>query len=219
MLKLMSNNNTKQQAGAESKEPRRQQTSPGSQQQPASPGSVSSAASAVSPARSGLPSPSPASSLSRTSPESVLSHAPPPPPPQLVPTSSQPPHNGSLASPAPSSSASSLSSPSPLNKLQSMHPFDYRKAERGGPESAARSPAEKAIPPSINPMRFPPGPPGYPLPPSFGVQYPGLTPYQVQLHSGIFPSNIDTGCCKTSGQLWKPVTDTFLKVLLIFLGS
>ena len=183
MLKLMSNNNTKQQAAADTKEPRRQQTSPGSQQQPASPGSVSSAASAVSPARSGLPSPSPASSLSRTSPESVLSHAPPPPPPQqAVPTSSQPPHNGSLASPATSSSASSLSSPSPLNKLQSMHPFDYRKAERGTPESAARSPAEKAIPPSINPMRFPPGPPGYPLPPSFGVQYPGLTPYQVQLY-------------------------------------
>ena len=61
MLKLMSNNNTKQQAAADTKEPRRQQTSPGSQQQPASPGSVSSAASAVSPARSGLPSPSPES--------------------------------------------------------------------------------------------------------------------------------------------------------------
>merc|ERR1719410_624206 len=32
MLKLMSNNNTKQQAAADTKEPRRQQTSPGSQQ-------------------------------------------------------------------------------------------------------------------------------------------------------------------------------------------
>ena len=28
-----------------------------------------------------------------------------------------------------------------------------------------------------------------------------------------------TGCCKTSGQLWKPVTDTFFEVFLMFLGS
>ena len=28
-----------------------------------------------------------------------------------------------------------------------------------------------------------------------------------------------TGCCKTSGQLWKPVTDAFFEVFLMFLGS
>ena len=28
-----------------------------------------------------------------------------------------------------------------------------------------------------------------------------------------------TGCCKTSGQLWKPVTDAFFKVFLMFLSS
>ena len=28
-----------------------------------------------------------------------------------------------------------------------------------------------------------------------------------------------TGCCKTSGQLWKPLTDSFLRVLLLILCS
>ena len=28
-----------------------------------------------------------------------------------------------------------------------------------------------------------------------------------------------TGCCKTSGQLWKPVTDAFFEVFLMFLSS
>ena len=28
-----------------------------------------------------------------------------------------------------------------------------------------------------------------------------------------------TGCCKTSGQLWKPIADAFFEVFLMFLGS
>ena len=112
----------------------------------------------------------------------------------LTPSSSAPPahphSNGSSGLPPPSSpsvsSSSSLPSPSPLNKLQSMHPFDYRKAatasDRRTPE-VPRSPVEKPLPPSISPMRafHQPGlPPGYPIPPSFGL-HPGMAPYQHQM--------------------------------------
>ena len=125
--------------------------------------------STVSPSRS---HPSPSSQ--RTSPESLSSQAPQP----LV-------HAGSNGTSSPSiSSSCSLPSPSPLNKLQSMHPFDYRKAaqERRTPEMS-RSPVEKPLPPSISPMRpfHPAGlPPGYPLPPSFSL-HPNMAPYQHQM--------------------------------------
>ena len=127
----------------------------------------------------------------RTSPEGGCYLQPPPP--SLTPSSSAlPPHSHSNGSglPPPSSpsvsSSSSLPSPSPLNKLQSMHPFDYRKAatasDRRTPE-VPRSPVEKPLPPSISPMRafHQPGlPPGYPIPPSFGL-HPGMAPYQHQM--------------------------------------
>ena len=61
-----------------------------------------------------------------------------------------------------------------------MHPFDYRKAGLAERAEVSRSPVEKPLPPSISPMRpFPsPGlPPGYPIPPSFGL-HPGMAPYQ-----------------------------------------
>ena len=199
MMKLMSNNNTKTSSSSDNSGSVKAAVSPGAASQPGlqptSPGSGgSSVSAAVSPARSHS-QPSPASSLSRTSPESVPSH----PQQQPVPTSSQHPSNGSLPSPVtPASSASSsasMTSPSPLNKLQSMHPFDYRKHERRTPDSVSRSPVEKPIPPSMAPMRFPHGPggpgiPGYPIPPSFGMgQFPGpggLSPYQHQLAAARF---------------------------------
>ena len=183
MMKLMSNNNQTKPISDSQKA-----ASPGSHgptsHQPTSP----SSSAGVSPVRS---HPSPVSSLSRTSPESVSSsHPQHQQQQQPVPTSSQ--HqpdqkNGSLPSPNTSSSTSSITSPSPLNKLQSMHPFDYRKQERKTPD-VPRSPVEKPIPPSMNPMRFPHGPgpmPGYPIPPSFGG-YPGLSPYQHQLAAARF---------------------------------
>ena len=174
MMKLMSNNNTNSKVGeGEAKQSSLVVSSPTSLQPPTSPASASSAP-ALSPARSHH---SPSSSHSRTSPESVLS-------PSSVPTVSQQPTNGSLSSPV--TSSSSITSPSPLNKLQSMHPFDYRKSERRTPE-IPRSPVEKPIPPSMSPMRLhQPGMPGYPVPPSFGVQYPGLSPYQHQLAAARF---------------------------------
>ena len=132
-----------------------------------------SSSSAVSPAAS---QPSPLSS-SRTSPECL--------PTQSLPTVSQPMNgtNPALLVPSPTTTSSSVSlpSPSPLNKLQSMHPFDYRKAERMTPD-IPRSPIEKPLPPSLSPMRFPGAglPPGYPIPPSFNM-HPGLSPYQQQM--------------------------------------
>ena len=200
MMKLMSNNNTKTSNTSDNTNSGgvKPAVSPGSASGLGGPVSPPGASSSVSPARSHS-QPSPASSLCRTSPESVSSH------PQPVPTSTsqqqQPSSNGSLPSPvATSSSASStasLTSPSPLNKLQSMHPFDYRKHERSTPDSQmSRSPVEKPVPASMAPMRFPHGPggpgmpPGYPIPPSFGLgQFPGpggLSPYQHQLAAARF---------------------------------
>ena len=87
----------------------------------------------------------------------------------------------SLPPPSPTTSNSSMTSPSPLNKLQSMHPFDYRKLERRTPE-ISRSSVEKPLPPSLSPMRFPPPglPPGYPMPPNFGM-HPGMASYHHQM--------------------------------------
>jgi len=158
MMKMMNNNKPGEPV---------KQTSPSL---PTSTSSANSPSSAVSPV---LSHPSPVSSQSRTSPESVSSH-------HTVPTSSLP-VNGSLPPPSPVTSSSSITSPSPLNKLQSMHPFDYRKSERRTPE-IPRSPVEKPLPPSMSPMRFhqPGMPPGYPIPPSFGV-HPSMAPYQHQM--------------------------------------
>ena len=206
MMKLMSNNNTKtnnSDNNSNNSGSVKAAVSPGSASGGQAPMSPPGGSSSVSPARSHS-QPSPASSQCRTSPESVSSH----PQQQPVPTSSsqqqqqQPSSNGSLPSPvATSSSASStvsLTSPSPLNKLQSMHPFDYRqKHEHTTPDSqVSRSPVEKPVPASMAPMRFPHGPappgmpPGYPIPPSFGMgQFPGpggLSPYQHQLAAARF---------------------------------
>ena len=133
-----------------------------------SPGSTSD----ISPVIHNQPSPL---SSSRTSPESISSLAVPISSPAVI---GAPP---SLPPPSPNTSTSSLVSPSPLNKLQSMHPFDYRKSERRTPE-VPRSPVEKPIPPSMSPMRFHQTglPPGYPIPPSFSLHH-GISPYQHQM--------------------------------------
>ena len=166
MLKLMSNNN--QSVGKPSVKTDSAAVAPVSPPQ----------SSSVSPARS---HPSPVSSLSRTSPDSLVKDNP----------------GQQSAVPAKPESVSSQNggspSPSPLNKLQSMHPFDYRKQEQaGGHIRPPQSPVEKPIPASMSPaMRFPhhgPGPiPGLPLPPSFGGHFPpGMSPYQAQLAAARF---------------------------------
>ena len=188
MMKLMSNNNTSKPpplGGDTSVKQQPVTSSPSSHGPP-----PTSPSSSVSPVRSHS---SPVSSLSRTSPESGLSQQQ-----SSVPTSSSGDrhfngHPSSSSLPSPSiTSSSSISSPSPLNKLQSMHPFDYRKQEQQR-EAIPRSPVEKPIPPSMSPMRFPghgpghgPGIPGYPIPPSFGGHYPGMSPYQHQLAAARF---------------------------------
>ena len=133
-----------------------------------SPGSTSD----ISPVIHNQPSPL---SSSRTSPESISSLAVPISSPAVIGATP------SLPPPSPNTSTSSLVSPSPLNKLQSMHPFDYRKSERRTPE-VPRSPVEKPLPPSMSPMRFHQTglPPGYPIPPSFSLHH-GISPYQHQM--------------------------------------
>ncbi len=153
----------------------------------------SSSLAALSPGNHSQASPLSASPVSCTTPSGPPQgggpHLIPPPHSTISPVSiSQMNGGGATSLPPPSSPTSSImTSPSPLNKLQSMHPFDYRKleqhAQRKTPEmprsSSSSSSIEKPLPPSLSPMRFPPppshglGPPGYPMPPNFGLHHPG----------------------------------------------
>ncbi|RZF45870.1 hypothetical protein LSTR_LSTR011349 [Laodelphax striatellus] len=126
--------------------------------------------------------------LRQTSPPPQKPSVPPPPVPSMS-FLKLPPTNGPLPASPPNSISSSPVSVSPLNRLQNMQPFDFRKlaSAKGSPERRRTSETSDASPPGLmNLVVTSPVPQTTPLPPPppthTTIPPPPVAP--LDLHSG-----------------------------------
>lgn len=155
------------------------------------------------------PVPKSPASLKRSSP------SPPPPPPHMPQHS---PKLNYISSPSPSSASGNVNgnSTSPLNRLQNMQPFDYRKhqAEMGvrsrTPDSVMQQ--QSRLPPSIPPqMRIPPS--------ASMAAAAGLAGLPLLTSVSGIPSSLASTYHNTIASMASKVRRTFIKLKEIYLET